>query len=454
MKKCSLEEGKDIEATNFCSDCKIYMCNKCESMHSKLFKNYHHLFKLEKDKDFNEIFTGLCKEENHNEPLEYFCKDHNKLCCVSCICKIKGKGKGIHNECDICFIEDIKNEKKNKLEDNIKNLENLSKTFLNSLNELKLIFENMNENKEILKLKIQKIFTKLRAILNDREDDLLDEVDKRYEEIYFNDNIIKVSEKLPNRINTSIQKGKLLSKGWENDINLISNINNCIDIENNINEINKINESMIKYHDSKLLKIEISTDNLEDEIINLIKHFGKIYVSGILFSDSKIIGENENYKERIIGWINSEKKINSKLLYRKSRDGDEYEIFHKLCDNKGPTLILIESYEGFIIGGYTPLNWDKRSGWMKDNDTFVFSLSSNKVFRKFSRNSDSIWCTNYGPYFAEIGFREKGKKNMSQGYFMYSKSLYFENFNEIIPNEGKDKLFDVKEVEIYNILFD
>ena len=451
IKKCSLEEEKEVEAVCYCIECKIYLCNKCENIHEKLFKKYHHCQKL--DKDINEIFTGLCKEEKHNEPLEYFCKIHNKLCCVSCICKIKGKGKGFHKDCDVCFIEDIKEEKKNKLQENIKNLENLSKSFEESVQELKKIFENVNENKEKLKVKIQKLFTKIRNCLNEREDELLYEVDRQFENEYFNDDIVKASEKLPNKIKKSIEKGKLLSKEWDNDINLISIINNCIEIENNIEDINKINNKMQKYNESKSLKIEVVTGNEENQILDSIKSFGKIFISGIAFNDSLIINNNNIYIESIIKWINSEKKINTKLLYRKSKDGDDYETFHRLCDNKGPTLILIKSSEGFIIGGYTPINWDNHSGWVKDDITFVFSLSQNKVYRKISKNYDSIWCTKNGPYFAEIGFRDKGKKNMSQGYFYYSKSLYFENFNEIIPNDGKDKFFDVEEVEIYNILF-
>ena len=91
-KKCSLEEEKEVNAICYCQECRIYMCNKCENTHSKLFKNYHHCFKL--DKEINDLFTGFCQEKQHNEKLEYFCKEHNVLCCVSCICKIKGKGKG------------------------------------------------------------------------------------------------------------------------------------------------------------------------------------------------------------------------------------------------------------------------------------------------------------------------------------------------------------------------
>ena len=74
-----------------------------------MLKN-HHQYNL--DKDFNNIFFDICKEENHSLKLEYFCKNHNQLCCVACIAKIGGKGKGQHKDCDICFIENIKDEKK------------------------------------------------------------------------------------------------------------------------------------------------------------------------------------------------------------------------------------------------------------------------------------------------------------------------------------------------------
>ena len=107
-KKCSHKNHKDINAISYCIECNIYMCNKCLSFHSELLYE-HHKYNL----DYNiEIFTGICKELNHKKELEYYCKNHNQLCCVGCISKIKGKGNGQHTDCNICFIEDIKEIKK------------------------------------------------------------------------------------------------------------------------------------------------------------------------------------------------------------------------------------------------------------------------------------------------------------------------------------------------------
>ena len=51
---------------------------------------------------------------------------------------------------------------------------------------------------------------------------------------YFNEDIIKKGEKLPKQIKLSLEKGKLIDKELYNN-NLVSYINVCIKIENNIN---------------------------------------------------------------------------------------------------------------------------------------------------------------------------------------------------------------------------
>ena len=148
-RKCSLEEHKEINAIKYCPECRIYMCNKCDTTHSSLLKNHHHPYKLNKEE---EIFTGFCKEKNHPYKLEYFCKTHNQLCCGLCTVKFNEKREGQHKDCDVCYIEDIKEEKKNKLKENIKCLEDLQNKFNDSIETLKRVFQNIEKDKENLKL--------------------------------------------------------------------------------------------------------------------------------------------------------------------------------------------------------------------------------------------------------------------------------------------------------------
>ena len=73
-------------------------------------------------------------------------------------------------------------------------MEDLTKTLDKSINELKLIFGKINKNKEELILEIQKVFTKIRTALNEREDELLSKVKEIYESSFFDEEIVKESE--------------------------------------------------------------------------------------------------------------------------------------------------------------------------------------------------------------------------------------------------------------------
>ena len=222
---CSFEGHEEIVSNFYCGECKIYFCRKCENFHSKMFKN-HKVFSL--DKDINDLFTGYCKENNHLEKLEFFCKTHNKLCCSSCVVKIKREGKGEHSNCDICTIENIKDEKKGILTQNIKILEELSTNIDKSIKELKNIVQKIYEDKEQLKLKILKIFTEIRNKINEREDKILLEVDKLYDNTFIPNKKVKEIDKLPTKIKESLNKGKSSEKEWANQNNLNALINDCI----------------------------------------------------------------------------------------------------------------------------------------------------------------------------------------------------------------------------------
>ena len=80
-----------------------------------------------------------------------------------------------------------------------------------------MIFEKINNKKEELKLKIQKIFTNIRSKLNDREDQLLLEVDKQLDNKFIKEDIIKNTDKIPNKIKINLEKGKLIDNDWNDN---------------------------------------------------------------------------------------------------------------------------------------------------------------------------------------------------------------------------------------------
>ena len=270
-KKCSFKGHKENYAIIYCQECKKYLCNKCLNYHSGLFED-HELIHL--NKESKDIFNVFCKEENHQQKLEFFCKTHNRLCCLACISKIEIKNYGIHKDCSVCPLEKIKDEKRNKLLQNIKILKKLSSNIEQSIAKLMEFFEKINKDKEEIKSNIQKTFTSIRNLLNQREDDILLEVDKQYNSLYCDEDIIKESKKLPNKIKLCLDKGKKIDKEL-NDKNLGTFINDCINIENTIKDINLINNNINK---CKAIDKEICFNTeLKDTITSNIKLFWNIY---------------------------------------------------------------------------------------------------------------------------------------------------------------------------------
>ena len=121
-KKCSNKKHAELDAISYCQECKKYYCNKCQNHHTEIFEE-HKIINL---KDVNEAFIEICKEANHTDKLEFYCKEHNSLCCAACTCKMKDDGYGQHFDCNVCHIKKIKDEKKNKLKENINLLEQLN----------------------------------------------------------------------------------------------------------------------------------------------------------------------------------------------------------------------------------------------------------------------------------------------------------------------------------------
>ena len=311
--KCSLKKHENIDAITFCQECHSFMCNKCGNHHSELFQN-HNIFKL--DKNIKKFFTGFCKIENHINKLEYYCKDHQQLCCLACISKIKGRGNGQHSDCDICHIEDIKEEKRVKLSENIKCLEELSKSLEESNNYIKNISEEVNKKKDAIKLNIQKTFTKIRTALNEREDQLLLEVDKTYEQLYFSEEFINKCNKLPKNTLITLERVKQINQDWEEENKLNLLIDSCLDIEININDINAVNETIEK---TKAIKTNIyfTPDTLENDVfLKKVKNFGKINCDkeiNILINCEIIMKELKRKEEKIINKLENLEKNKSKM---------------------------------------------------------------------------------------------------------------------------------------------
>ena len=81
-----------------------------------------------------------------------------------------------------------------------------------------------------------------------------------------------------------------------------------------------------------------------------------VCLTGGLAGNSVILN-NENLLSIVTFWLPSGSIFS--LLFRASADGVSRDDFHRCCDNKGPTLVVVKS-ETNIFGGFTSKSWESR----------------------------------------------------------------------------------------------
>ena len=204
-------------------------------------------------------------------------------------------------------------------------------------------------------------------------------------------------------------------------------------IRNQQNEINNLREKfkILEEENNKILKIKTELNEKENCLSNLV-------------NNSKIIPNDYEKEKMIKDWINPNKNSIFNLLFRKSRDGSNGKDFHRFCDNKGPTLVLVETEKGYKFGGYTPINWESPTYEDKTDDlTFIFSLNSLTKFTKYKEGFSIRNNQDFGPIFG-TGHDFYLNTDMNIGY---SRNGNYLRNKEII----NDDEYKVKEIEVFQV---
>ena len=156
---------------------------------------------------------------------------------------------------------------------------------------------------------------------------------------------------------------------------------------------------------------------------------------------------------RIKEWISPGKDIKFNLLFKKSTDGNTTKDFHDHCDNKGKTLIIIETTEGRKFGGVTYDNWNTNNSWRTNPKDFVFSLDLNKKYNYSGLVLTTIGDIKYGFAFGNSRINKVDicfdNESLNEGISNSSDS--FKTNKEL--NNGNEK-FRTKEIEVYQIIMD
>ena len=249
-----------------------------------------------------------------------------------------------------------------------------------------------------------------------------------------------------------------LIQNSKNEITIIIPINNALikeisfqlkikekNIEDKVNELFFVIEKQQKEIDAMKKEIEELKTYKKKEVEEKEKFEEKF-----MLKNSLIL--NKNDEEAIRDWINPNKNLKFKLLFRMSRDGSNCSDFHRFCDDKGETLLLFKTDTNCRFGAYTPLKWvtpppnQTEINDPSDNLTFLFSLNKMKKFTKIpGKNPQTARSQkDYGPLLGDgtdLGIYPDMRKGFSYN------CTYLTNYE---LTDGKSS-FNLSEIEVYKV---
>jgi hypothetical protein len=188
------------------------------------------------------------------------------------------------------------------------------------------------------------------------------------------------------------------------------------------------------------------------ELIDLIEE-ATSFASGT----SKIVGRKPEWNFTLKQWTGCKWR----LQYRGSRDGFQAKTFHSSCNNKGPTLTIVQCTKGYVFGGYARVPWTSSASHHSDTNAFLFTLTnpSNLAPTKFARTGsgnelyDGI---SYGPTFGgghgsynyefDLHIADQCNSNTSS-YSVLGSSFSNSSGSSSVLTGTKN--FQVKEIEVF-----
>ena len=231
-------------------------------------------------------------------------------------------------------------------------------------------------------MQINQKFTQMRNVINEREDKLLLEIDNKFNNLIFKEDndLIKKSQKFPKIVKNSLEQGKKINEGWNNNNEkLNSKINECIKIENSVKIIKELEENIKKYNSQKIeIKFITQTENDFKDIITKINEFGKIINKDEINKFKFRNGENYNLSENgLIVTKNSGGSSWNCTIF-----GDKEIQKNKISKWK---IRLNEINSGYITIGIGPLNPSNKTCFYNECWSFL-CYDSHKIIKSSSQS--------------------------------------------------------------------
>ena len=159
-------------------------------------------------------------------------------------------------------------------------------------------------------------------------------------------------------------------KDIQSSIPLVSELQKKIDtLENRIESLEQKFENLKNIEQKVEVLKSVKTKREEDDDEEEDDDGKQLFKSNIL----------NKKNERAIKKFVQGKLLSTELVFDTAKDGDTIDAFKKKCAGLCPTLLVVKTDMGAILGGYATTPW-KENGPLADYNSFIFSLNPDKKY--------------------------------------------------------------------------
>lgn len=444
-----------------------------ENLDSRI-EELEELLRLEREKNLNgcAVHERLNRElqakyEEANKAREYLEKENSDL---------KARLKAVTGERDrLSGNIDVLNRSIKSLEEELSRerakFNSTVPALNNRINELNADNNNLLRDKDRLEKENEELRKKLKSL--QLENDLLKaKLDEQYNEL----NQLREANKNISNLLKNIQNLNQENEELRNRIKLLEN--ELADRNKKIEDLAYINNNYKKKVEEQeviIAKLREQIKILEDQLAKARKPEPvppmvmarampppKDYRNIDFYNDdyNDLLLNNKNWPI-VDPWLaglrrNNNGPLRLNLLYKATRDGFAHNNFKDRCMNKPNTLVVVLTQYNKLVGGFTPLMWQKSADsheYVRDESrkTFLYSITNGKKYKLVKPNYAICNAKELGPIFGGGSDLEIVSEcnRYTNNYSHVGHSFDYQGTEEDFF--GKKK-FLVQDYEVYEVL--
>ncbi|CAC5360177.1 unnamed protein product [Mytilus coruscus] len=261
---CS-RRSRSNKAVKYCTDCEDGLCADCEDFHGSI-KTFdtHHLIDINVIEGKPIVVNKSCKV-HPDMVLEYFCSDHDTMCCRSCMASA-------HRSCDKLLPIEVsaKGVKSSTMyEDIFKDVTSLNSAINELEDKRKKVIVSLKDIKMVVQQDVKNFKARLQKRIEEIEAALMSEIDTIHTELSneANDNLEKICDRRRKIQNISEQIKSVSTYGSESQIFMLIN---------NIKE--ELNCHANAFQELLSSQKDVSLSLKESDLLSVIKSFGTVEI--------------------------------------------------------------------------------------------------------------------------------------------------------------------------------